>query len=164
MCVSIFQNSKQTEPTVIRFAEFPLKNGTWYHFSIKHIKPKLSIFSKDELVVHLDYQLLYQDHIKFPYFGDNVDTELSFGKNFDGQMGPIYIFSEAQSSAVIEAVGKLDAGRPVDGFENSVNVVAVDLLHSITTSSDRKVNPIMSKVASVYHPSRCTRGYAFRYS
>jgi hypothetical protein len=41
-----------------------------------------------------------QDSVKFPIYSDTIalnhlrDIEASFGENFDGQMGPVYIFSE----------------------------------------------------------------------
>ena len=163
-------NSARNEPTILRFGEYPLKVGAWYHFCIKYTKPRLSLFAKDELTVHLDQQLIFQDFVKFPtYFdhssnGNNTgninDLDLSFGENLDGQMGPIYVFNEPLPAQVIESIARLDAKRPVDGIDNSLNPIIVDLLPQILNSADRKIISLMSKVTAAYHPLRCSHGKA----
>mmetsp|Transcript_19739 Transcript_19739/g.27117 ORF Transcript_19739/g.27117 Transcript_19739/m.27117 type:complete len:2769 (-) Transcript_19739:85-8391(-) len=158
-------NQAKGDPSILRFGEYPLKSGAWYHFCMLHTKPKL-FFGKDEFTVYLDNQLIFQDFVKFPIYSDGSsnsgynDIELTFGENLDGQMGPIYVFNESLGAQVVESIARLDAKRPVDGIDNSLNTVIVDLLPSITTTADKKVHPIMSKLIAAYHPLRWSKSLA----
>jgi len=157
LCVAISSTSK--EPTFIRLMDCPLQRGVWYHITVRHAKPRLALFSSDELTIHIEDQLVFQDSVRFPSLGSASDMQFSFGTNFDGQMAPIYLMSESLPQNVVKMVAGLDAGRPVEGIDNGFNPVVVDLLPSIT-SSDRKMHPLLPKMTMVYHPSRCLRSHA----
>ena len=136
-----------------------LKRGVWYHFCMRHAKPRLNIFSRDELTIHLDHQLVFQDNIRFPSQLALLDKcSFAVGTNFDGQIAPVYFFADALSPAIVETLARLDAGKPFDGLSNGLNNVVVDLLPSLTTP-DRKTTQIFSKVTLSYHPARCAGHY-----
>jgi hypothetical protein len=146
-------------PQIISIETHPLRRGVFYHISIKHCKPRLSIFSKDEMTVYIDHQQVFQDDIRFPNSTLLGQCEFSCGNNFNGQLGPIYFASEALSSLTVESIARLDVGKLVDGVPIGANTDCVDLISSITTS-DRKVTNITSKLSTVYHPNRCSYGHA----
>lgn len=146
-------------PQIISIETHPLRRGVFYHISIKHCKPRLSIFSKDEMTVYIDHQQVFQDDIRFPNSILLGQCIFSCGNNFNGQLGPIYFASEALSSLTVESIARLDAGKLVDGVPIGANTDCVDLLSSITTS-DRKVTNVTSKLSTVYHPNRCAYGHA----
>lgn len=148
-----------TPPLLLRLSDYPLRRGVWYHISLRHAKPRMTLFANDELTVHLDQQVVFQDSVRFPVLGAATDTEFSFGRNLDGQMTPVYFFSEALPPLLMETVARLDAGKAADGVENGLNAVAADLLPMVTTS-DRKTLPLLSKVVLALHPGRCQSGYA----
>eukprot|EP01036_Dinobryon_divergens_P031008 gene31008-40341_t len=57
-------------------------------------------------------------------------------------------------SQVIESIARLDAKRPVDGIDN-MHTYIVDLLPQILNSADKKMVPLMSKLAAeLQHPRR----------
>ncbi|KAJ1397818.1 hypothetical protein B484DRAFT_424993 [Ochromonadaceae sp. CCMP2298] len=144
---------------VRRFAEVPLQRGVWYHITIRHAKPRLSLFSSDELSIHIEETLVYEENVRFPAPSSTPcpDASFSFGANFNGQMAPLYLFSESLPPAAIRMIAGLDAGRPIEGVDCGLNPPVVDLLPHITL--ERKV-PILSRVGMAYHPSRCMRGHA----
>jgi hypothetical protein len=95
----------------------PLQRGVWYHIVMRHSKPRLSLFSSDELSIHIEETLVYQENVRFPApsSAPAPDVAFSFGANFDGQMGPLYLFSESLPPAAIRTIAGLDAGRPIEG-------------------------------------------------
>jgi hypothetical protein len=147
------------DPTFVRLQDCQLQRGVWYHLSVRHSKPRLALFASDELTIHIDDQLVFQDNVRFPSLGSALDVQFSFGTNFDGQMAPIYLFSECLPPNVVKMVAGMDAGKPVEGIDNGFNLAVVDLLPALT-SSDRKVYPVLPKMAVCLHPTRCLRGYA----
>ena len=132
------------------------------------------MFSKDELSIYLDNHLVFQDHVKFPNSSHIGSTSLVCGRNFHGQIGPIYFLAESLPPAVVEAMSRLDAGK---GHENcnpgshgyastssnstssSTVSAAADLLPTLTTA-DRKHTVVSQKFTSVFHPGRCAYGHA----
>lgn len=150
-------NSSNKDP--VRLADCQLQRGVWYHITVRHTKPRLSLFSSDELSIFIEDQLVYQENVRFPSMGSTADMQFSFGTNLDGQMAPIYLFSECLPQGVIKMVAGLDAGRPVEGIDNGFNPPVNDLLPSIT-SADRKVHTVLPKMTMSYHPTRCLRGHA----
>jgi hypothetical protein len=152
--------TKGAEAQVLVLRDTPLKRGVWYHLCIRHTKPRINLFSRDEFVVHVDHQLVFQDNIRFPAPPSLLDeVEFCVGRNFDGQISPIYFFGESLAPSVIEAIARIDAGKPHDGLNHGLNNVIVDLL-PVLTSADRKVNPISSKVLVSYHPGRVVQDVA----
>ena len=152
-------NSSTKDPTFVRLQDCQLQRGVWYHISVRHSKPRLALFSSDELSIHMEDQLVFQESVRFPGLGCAADMQFSFGTNFDGQMAPIYLFSEALPPNAIKVIANMDAGRPIEGVESGCNQTIVDLLSTVT-SSDRKVHPLLSKMMMSFHPSRTLRGHA----
>ena len=74
--------------------EVRFSKGVWYHICIKHSKPRLFLFSKDEMSVYIDNNLVFQDGVKFPNPSNIGTTSLVCGRDFNGQIGPIYFLSE----------------------------------------------------------------------
>lgn len=155
----------------------PLKSGIWYNLCVRHSKPRISFFSKDELSILLDQQLIFQDAVKFPNMVPPSATDagvpsakmacctLTCGLNLNGQMGPIYFFHEVLPTPFLDVLSKASAGKQVDGISSSgpgsSNVVnSIDMNSSVSLSRDRKSLALQSKVAICFHPSRCRNGSA----
>ena len=147
--------SRGQEQTIV-LGDNILKRGVWYHFCMRHGRPRMALFSRDELIIHLDHQPVFQDNIRYPMQLSLLDdAAFAVGTNFDGQIAPVYFFAEALSPAIVETLARLDAGKPFDGLSNGLNNVIVDLLPSLTTP-DRKTTQIYSRVTLSFHPARCT--------
>lgn len=183
--VTIYDQSAPNDQGVlhhVRITDAPLRRGCWYNLSVKHWKPRISFFSKDELVVSLDHQVVFQDAIKFPNMssgstGDSVSDlcTLKCGLNFDGQMGPVYFLNEALPANMLEVLGKTAGGRAVESAlvsaggvtnTNSVSVqssaaLTVDMAAKLTLSREGKSAALQAKMEIVLHPARCRAGFAF---
>ena len=174
--LTISISDAKSPPTIIVFdaKDLRLTRGVWYHLAVRHVKPRLSLFSKDELSIYLDNHLVFQDNVRFPNASHIGSTSLVCGRNFNGQIGPIYFLAESLPPAVVEAMSRLDAGK---GHENcnpgshgyastssnsassSTVSAAADLLPTLTTA-DRKSTVVQQKFTSVFQPSRCAYGHA----
>jgi hypothetical protein len=164
--LTISISDSKTPATLIRFSSKEIKftRGVWYHICIRHAKPRLALFSKDEMTIHVDKTLVFQDFVRFPNAANIGPTSLVCGRNFNGQIGPVYFLSESLPHPVVEAIAKLDAGKSVDTTGGSNNegfytIIAADLLQSIS-ASDRKFANITPKFSTVFHPARCKYGHA----
>lgn len=166
--VDIFINSKHiavrlcygsSEESIITCNDFELSCAVWYHVCITHTKPRLAIFAKYELSVHIDGQVVFQGPARFPQTssGDLVLRDASIGDRFDGQMGPIHIMSEVLHQSTVQLIARQNAGKSCEGI--MLPWSAPDLLNSIVTP-DRKVVTLASKFGIVYHPLRHVEGSA----
>lgn len=158
LCISISENLPPTKCT-----DQSLQCGIWYHLSIRHSKPRmLSLFARDEIVVYLDHQIVFQDHIKFPFpyssgSATSLITEMTIGKHFNGEMGPIYIFSEIVPQAVIEALSRLNAGKSCDEITPDMQIDLLSNFNLVDPSTKKLTyNTIFGKLVAAYHPARCT--------
>eukprot|EP01041_Mallomonas_annulata_P003575 gene3575-7108_t len=159
LCLEISES--KSECTNIKLNQFAIRRNVWYHFSMKHIKPRLSLFARDELTVNIDHEIIYHNSIRFPSASALGEiTEFSCGKNFDGQLGPVYVLSEALLPGAIEIISKLHAGKVADGQSSSTSGSAsVDLMQTVA-AVDKKVLPFSPKLIAVYHPNRCVHRHA----
>ena len=133
--------------------------GVWYHVSVRHSKPRFGIFSRDELSIYLDHQVVFQENIKYPSVSSMGALEFSCGRNFNGQITPVYFANEIIPHAFVELMARLDTNKFVEGISNGTVAIAVDLLGNIATS-DKKTLNITSKMETVFHPTRCVNGHA----
>ena len=163
--LTISVSDSKTPATLIRFGskEVRFTRGVWYHIAVRHAKPRLSLFSKDEMSIHIDKILVFQDFVRFPNASFIGSTSLVCGRNFNGQIGPVYFLNESLPLSAVDAIARLDVGKSVDNTsatnEGFSAVIAADLLQSITTA-DRKVVNIAPKFVCVFHPARCKYGHA----
>ena len=163
--LTISISDSKTPATLIRFGNKDVRftRGVWYHIAVRHSKPRLSLFSKDEMAIYIDRTLVFQDFVRFPSAAHIGPTSLVCGRNFNGQIGPVYFLTEALPFPAVEAIARLDVGKSGDSSpatnEGFYAVIAADLLQSINTA-DRKVVNIAPKFTSVFHPARCKYGHA----
>jgi Domain of unknown function (DUF4704) len=163
--LNISVSDSKTPATVIRFGSKDVRftRGVWYHIAVRHAKPRLALFSKDEMAIYIDKILVFQDSVRFPNAAHIGSTSLVCGRNFNGQIGPVYFLNESLPFPAVEAIARLDVGKSVDSTlgtnEGFSAVIAADLLQSIATA-DRKVVNIPPKFSSVFHPARCKYGHA----
>ena len=146
------------EVITLNCSDFPLTRDVWYHLCVTHTKPRMAIFAKYELTVHIDGQVIYQGPVRFP-LTSNVDTIMrnaSIGDGFNGQMGPIHVLAEVLPQSVVQVIARHNASKACEGFLPSS---APDLLSSCI-GQDKKVFPLVGKFASVYHPLRHADGSA----
>jgi len=91
-----------------------LRRGVWYHFALRHQKAaRLSMFAKDEMVIRLDHQVMFQDVVTFPDAAEPALAAMQYkiGQNFDGQITPVYFLREIQTDSVLETMARIDAGK-----------------------------------------------------
>jgi hypothetical protein len=160
--VIAISNHSKNEPTLIKIRDHPLERNIWYHFSLKHSKPgRINFFSNDELIIQIDNEIVYSDNFRFPNLGNLIDTDFAIGRNFNGQISPIYFFHEILYSSALTAIMKVDAGRGYDSWNNHLDIsIPADLIKNIYSPLDRKLHGITSKVSMAYHPLRCHNGFA----
>jgi hypothetical protein len=150
VCVKVANSS--SEHTTLECGDYPLTAGVWYHLCITHTKPRMSLFAKHELSVHLDHQPVFQDVMRFPSASAiGVMSNASIGNAFDGQMGPIYLLLEPLPPLAVQLIARQDAGKAIDEIPSGY---PLDFLPNLITS-DKKTIPFTSKIYSVYHPLRC---------
>lgn len=147
LCLQFIYSS--SDSIVVR-CEHHFIAGVWYYISIKHSRPRIALFNKDELTVSVDMEVVYQDSIKYP---SNLGllTDVSFGRNFNGQMSSIYLFSEALTPAGAELLMRLTAGKSV---ENNSPRAALNPDLCTLYAPDKRVVNFQSKIFSAYHPQR----------
>lgn len=132
LCVSVSNGPAET--TVIKCSDNEISPRVWYNICITHVKPRMTLFAKYEMSITLDGKQVFQGIVRFPS-ASTIDTmtNASVGNNFDGQIGPVYIFNEVIPVSSIDMIARRDAGKPTKEA----------LKKSVTT-----------KVLSVYHPQR----------
>lgn len=150
VCVKV--TNSLSEYTALECGDYPLTPGVWYHLCVTHTKPRMSLFPKHELSVHLDHQLVFQDVMRFPSAAAiGVMSNASVGNSFDGQMGPIYFLLEPLPPLAVQLIARQDAGKFTEEVPSGY---PLDFFPNLTTS-DKKTIPFTAKIHSVYHPSRC---------
>jgi hypothetical protein len=162
IAVSVSYGSGGAEPSYARIDQ-QLRRGVWYHIALRHAKPpRLSLFARDEISIHLDHVLVFQESFRFPTIA-NESCDITCGKNLDGQMGPVYILNESIAQSAVESIARFDATKLADSckdFNRALNFnTAMDLLPSISTT-DKKSHPFAAKIFIAYHPGRCVNGLA----
>ena len=97
----------------IKVNNCPLHARVWYHVAIRHTRSRLkgvfSLSSREQLTVLLDGKPMLTEAMKFPQIRNDSSSSkksLSFtvGKNFDGQIGSIYVFRDNVSDATFKAM------------------------------------------------------------
>eukprot|EP01038_Epipyxis_sp_PR26KG_P011916 gene11916-15945_t len=160
VAISNNNTSKPADPIIVKLNQTVIKRGVWYHISIRHSKPRMALFGSDELVIHIDFNQVFQDNIRFPNLGNQSECEFIFGMHFDGQLSPIYVFAEALPLPAVEVIAKIDGGKAESSENTATNYpTVVDLLVNVTTN-DRKIHTILPRLGISYHPTRCSEGYA----
>lgn len=156
----------KSEVTRIALKNYPedgqgVRRGQWYHINVKHTKPKFPYIGSEELTILVDQVIVFQKSIKMPAFLPTSRTEIVVGKNFNGQIAPIYLFSEPVPPQVADFIALSDAGKckASDYILHGANPLFPDLVNEIVTP-DRKTHHIYGKVAVCYHPARCAYGHA----
>ena len=123
----------------VRLTGCPLVPGSWYHLAVRHNRPALkdylTLALKDEISILLDGNLMLTEPLKFPKVS-SVTTKsrfssstaasniggfrLTFGSNFNGQTGALYLFNDHVSDASLRALYEVTAG--VVGPTNGSNL------------------------------------------
>eukprot|EP00536_Pseudo-nitzschia_multiseries_P005145 jgi/Psemu1/11845/gm1.11845_g len=146
----------------------PLHARVWYHIAIRHTRSRLkgvfSLSSREQMTVLLDGKQMLVEAMQFPQLRHESKSKksLSFtvGKNFDGQIGSIYVFRDNVSDATFKAIydrtsaeatitTTTRSGRAVDFREDnqpmrvsttttSRNIRSDDLEHLAFSSSGRE--------------------------
>jgi hypothetical protein len=179
---------RNAEVTSIALKNFPvscvgLHNQEWYHVCVKHTRPTgLNFFGSDELTVSLNFKPACQVNVRFPTSSGHTLTELSVGKNFQGQIGPVTVCADGLSQTAIDFIaqhekiqttelkedqklsGKLQLSASGNPSTPSLYVDThrqperfPDLLQNLI--SDRKSHPVANKIISSFHPARCAYGH-----
>jgi hypothetical protein len=129
-----------------------LRRGVWYHISLRHRQAGYSTFfgGNDELVVHMDQKQAFSGTIKFPVVSRKILTEFSVGRNFDGQIGPIYFLSESSHPNTVAAIAQVDGGK-IKAADNGGNAFQSDM---------RSLQPSNGRFVTTYHPNRTAYGHS----
>lgn len=134
-----------------------LHPGVWYHFHILHTKPKLILFGREEVFVHIDHKLVLSKPVRMPLaskVGEIVDW--SVGRNFNGQIGTIWIMHEAMPDTTVEGLASHDAHRGVDTTKVLGGVAPPD----VNPSAVGEKRSFAHKALAVFHASRCAQHHA----
>lgn len=93
-----------------------LHERVWYHVSFRHTRSRMkgvfSLGSREQLSIMLDGKSMLKESINFPQMKDANCKSLTvtFGANFEGQTGALYIFNENVSDATLRALYEFTAG------------------------------------------------------
>jgi hypothetical protein len=72
-----------SEVSAVECGVYALTPGVWYHICVTHSKPRMSLFPKYELVVHIDHQVVFQNTLRFPNASAiGLMTSASLGRGF----------------------------------------------------------------------------------
>ena len=126
----------------VRLTGCPLVPGSWYHLAVRHNRPALkdylTLALKDEISILLDGNLMLTEPLKFPKvssvtaksrFSSSSSASniggfrLTFGSNFNGQTGALYLFNDHVSDASLRALYEVTAGivGPANGSHQTSN-------------------------------------------
>lgn len=157
LCFEIHYN--KNDKFHIRLDKHQINRGVWYHIALRLSKPRLSLFSSDELVVHLDHSLVYQEFVRFPTsFHEN--SQMIIGANLNGQIGPLYFLHDSVAPGIVELLAKYDGGKSLDLSIHLLNPAADMISPATTINADKRLIGFSSKLSSFYHPNRCINRYA----
>ena len=131
-----------------------------YHINVKHTKQSFPYITGDELSIYIDQKLIFQKPVKLPVFPGTAMQEICIGRDFNGQIGPIFMLHEALPQPVIECIAMLDARKEKNISDYNIhgaNPAFPDLITELTINN--KTYNIHNKIAICYHPTRCAYGH-----
>ena len=110
LAIKVIENHRVQ--TCIKVNNCPLHARVWYHVAVRHTRSRLkgvfSLSSREQLTVLIDGKTMLTEAMKFPQirYDSSIKKTLSltFGENFDGQVGSIYIFHDNISDATFKAI------------------------------------------------------------
>lgn len=114
LAISILEEGKVVNS--INVSKCILHPRVWYHVGIRHTRSRLkgvfSLGSREQVSVMLDGKNMLTETLKFPKVeeSNNTSLHLSFGDDFDGQTGGLYIFNAPVSDATFRALSEITAG------------------------------------------------------
>jgi hypothetical protein len=155
-----------------------LRRGVWYHICVKHRQAGYASFfgGNDELTIHMDQKLIYSGIVKYPSVSRKVLTEFSVGRNFDGQITPVYFLSESMLTASVTTIAQVDAGKAMSTADQGSIVFQADIKvaqQNTAAGTNNSANNTSSsgssgtsgshgskKITTCYHPDRVSYGHA----
>jgi hypothetical protein len=146
------------EETKVLIPDMPeLHPRVWYHFHLLHTRPKIMLFGREELFVHIDHKLVLSKPMKVPQAAKVGEImEWSIGRNFNGQIGTVWIMHESLAEATVESLANHDAHRGVDLTKILGGAAPPDV--NPTAVGEKK--SFASKLLAVFHASRCAQHHA----
>jgi hypothetical protein len=108
LAISILEGGKSVE--CVKVQNCILHERVWYHVAVRHTRSRLkgmfSLGSREQLSVMLDGKVMATETLKFPLIRDSSSRSLTltFGANFDGQTGALYVFHNNVSDATLKAL------------------------------------------------------------
>jgi hypothetical protein len=114
LAISILEAGKPIH--CIKVSQCILHERVWYHVAVRHTRSRLkgvfSLGSREQVSVMLDGKTMVTEPLKFPHISDSASKSLSltFGANFDGQTGAIYVFHDNVSDATFKSLYGTTAG------------------------------------------------------
>jgi hypothetical protein len=110
LAIKVIENHRVE--TCIKVNNCPLHARVWYHVAVRHTRSRLkgvfSLSSREQLTVLIDGKKMLTEAMKFPQIRHDSSIKktlsLTFGENFDGQVGSIYIFHDNISDATFKAI------------------------------------------------------------
>ena len=133
-----------------------------YHINVKHTKQSFPYITGDELSIYIDQKLIFQKPVKLPVFSGTTSAvqEICIGRDFNGQIGPIYMLHESLPQPVVECIAMLDARKDKNISDYNIhgaNPAFPDLITELTINN--KTYNIHNNIAICYHPTRCAYGH-----
>ncbi len=106
--VSVLEGGKPVESVKVNTCI--VHERVWYHIAVRHTRSRLkgmfSLNSREQLSIILDGKHMATESLKFPLIKDSSSKSLTltFGDNFDGQAGALYVFHSNVSDATLKAL------------------------------------------------------------
>ena len=114
LAVSVLENGQPSQ--IIRVNSCVLLSRVWYHVAIRHTRSRLkgvfSLSSREQLSIMLDGKTMLTESFRFPKIQESPNTVVifTFGANFEGQTGGLYVFHDNVSDATFRALYESSAG------------------------------------------------------
>jgi hypothetical protein len=124
----------------------------------------------------MDQKLIYSGIVKYPSVSRKVLTEFSVGRNFDGQITPVYFLSESMLTASVTTIAQVDAGKAMSTADPGSIVFQADIKvaqQNTAAGTNNSANNTSSsgssgtsgshgskKITTCYHPDRVSYGHA----
>lgn len=157
--------SAKVEDTCIPHTE--LRTEIWYHISVRHGAKGSSgssrsglgwlgvnkLFNKEEFSLLVDGEVVYEEELSVPRAIRSKQSMLqaSIGKDFNGQMGDVYVFREAVSSVVLNKL--MEASN---GFASNGSTSKPSLPPDMDPAFDPGRRVLSDRLLAVYSPTRTT--------
>jgi hypothetical protein len=114
--ISVMESFEPVE--TFQVTRCPLHARVWYHVAVRHTRSRLkgvfSLSAKEQMTIMVDGKIMLSESVRFPQIHEDYSSKslsFTYGKNFDGQTGTLYVFHENVSDSILKSVASFTANR-----------------------------------------------------